>query len=322
MPGSPARPTTAPEPTPGRGLRSIDTDRSALGHAVGADVADLVHEALIAELRLTPKPGLVDLRNTGSHRDMDVATFTASAAAIRPWFARFFRLGVESAAMPARDVLALVRPDGLACERAMFAATGGVNTHKGTIFAFGLTAAAAGREWTRTGALDRDAVCEEVAAITAGLVARELAIAHEPTTAGERIYRRHGLTGARGEAASGFATVRDGALPVLQAALSRGVDRDTALHAAFLHLLEYNHDTNLVARGGAEGARFARTEAARLRQRGGVSAPDHLDRLADLDDAFIARNLSPGGSADLLSLTWFFHRLPDLVPNGPVLRRC
>ena len=151
----------------------------------------------------------------------------------------------------------------------MFAATGGVNTHKGSVFTFGLAAAATGRLLAQ-GAVNADAICMEVAAITAHLVASELEAPHEATTAGEAIFRQHGLPGARGEAASGFATVRLGSLPVLRRTLAADCDAETALHATFLHLLEHNADTNLIARGGLEGAAFARTEATRLRLLGGA----------------------------------------------------
>ena len=282
--------------------------------ALGDAIASLAHDALLRELLLTPKPGLVDRRNTGAHRDMDVALFTASAAAIRPWFGLFFRLGVEGAAIPVDLFLPTIRPDGLACERAMFTATGGVNTHKGSVFTFGLAAAATGRLLAR-GAFDADAICTEVAAMTASLVASELGRAREATTAGEAIFLKHGLPGARGEAASGFATVRHGSLPVLRSTFAAGCDAETSLHAAFLHLLEHNADTNLVARGGIEGAAFARSEAAKLRNLGGARASGFHAAMCALDDAFIARNLSPGGSADLLALTWFLHRLPAIVAD-------
>ena len=294
--------------------------------ALADAIASLAHDALMRELLLTPKPGLVDRRNTGAHRDMDVALFTASAAAIRPWFALFFRLGTEGAAIPADRFLPTIRPEGLACERAMFAATGGVNTHKGSVFTFGLAAAATGRLLAQ-GAVNADAICMEVAAITAHLVASELEAPHEATTAGEAIFRQHGLPGARGEAASGFATVRLGSLPVLRRTLAADCDAETALHATFLHLLEHNADTNLIARGGLEGAAFARTEATRLRLLGGAHAPGFHAAMCALDDAFIARNLSPGGSADLLALTWFLHHLPTIVADvfdccsTPIARR-
>jgi len=272
-------------------------------------MADLVVESLLIEVHATPKPGLVDLRNTGSHRDMDVSTFVASARALRPLLGRFFTAGVEAADLPAYEVQERLRPIGLDCERAMFAATGGVNTHKGSIFAFGLLIGAAGRVWAATGELDSEAVCADVAAIVENIVARELMRPGEARTAGERLFRRHGLTGARGEAASGFASVREGSLPVFERALARGADLDHALRAAFLHLLAHNDDTNIAARGGIDGLVWARSQAEALTAAGGAALPDFVARLEALDDAFIARNLSPGGSADLLAMTWALHRL-------------
>lgn len=301
-------------PSPGRDCARrpafvVPRPASAPASDATADaLADLVHEALVLEVGLTPKPGLVGARNSGAHRDMDFATFLASAESIRPWIARFFRQGAALTDRPATAVLAAIRPTGLACERAMYVATGGVNTHRGSIFAFGLLAAAAGRLSVRGRRLDAAAVCDEVARIAGDLVA-ELATTATPRTAGERLYRAHGLTGARGEAASGFATVRLGSLPVLERRLAAGASRDTALAAAFLHLLEHNRDTNLVARGGLPGLVYARRAAARLRRTGGVDAPTFEARFRRLDDRFIARNLSPGGSADLLALTWVLHRL-------------
>ena len=110
-----------------------------------ADVPALAEAALWQELELTPKPGLVDKYNNGAHRDMDHALFVRSIAAITPWFSRFTELGEKHAHLPASEQLRMIRPMGIACEQAMYAATGGVNTHKGGIFSLGLLCAAAGR---------------------------------------------------------------------------------------------------------------------------------------------------------------------------------
>lgn len=193
----------------------------------------------------------------------------------------------------------------------MLHATGGVNTHKGSIFAFGLLCAAAGRLTGQGRALLPDPLCAEVAAICAEVV-EELRRPGEAGTAGEHLYRRHGLTGARGEAASGFATVRNHALPAFERLRPHG--SRMALHAALLELLAFNADTNVVSRGGLAGLAFLQGEAMRLRRDGGVSAPDYLHRLAALDDEAIRRNLSPGGSADLLAVTWFLAHLPATTP--------
>ncbi|PWC84756.1 2-(5'-triphosphoribosyl)-3'-dephospho CoA synthase [Azospirillum sp. TSH100] len=275
---------------------------------LGDRLARLAHQSLLREVMLTPKPGLVDRRNSGSHRDMDLSTFRASARAIAPWFARLFMIGLADCDLPAGLFLPRIRPDGLACERAMLQATGGVNTHKGSIFAFGLLCAAAGRLAGRGASVGPGPLCAEVAAICAGVV-DELRRGGEATTAGEHLFRRYGLTGARGEAASGFATVRAYALPMFERLRTAGAGADIALHGALLELLAFNPDTNVVARGGLGGLAFLQGEAMRLRRAGGVGAPGFLRRMAALDDAVIRRNLSPGGSADLLAVTWFLSHL-------------
>lgn len=94
-------------------------------------VPALAEEALWQELALTPKPGLVDRLNNGSHRDMDHALFVRSIEAISPWFTRFAALGAQHADQPTVEQLRIIRPMGIACEQAMYAATHGVNTHKG-----------------------------------------------------------------------------------------------------------------------------------------------------------------------------------------------
>jgi triphosphoribosyl-dephospho-CoA synthase len=273
-------------------------------------VCDLATEALHREVLLTPKPGLVDQRNSGAHRDMTLATFVASGAAIRPWFPLFFSTGAETASLPPADVLPALRAHGIECERAMFYATSGVNTHKGAIFSFGLLVAAAGRRFALGQAAGSDALCADVAAMTAGVVECELTGSASAATAGQLAFRRHGLTGARGEAASGFATVRGCALPAFRSAWQRTGDEQLALSAALVALLAHNQDTNLVARGGMGGLAYVQAYARNLLDRGGVEAPDFFDAMMRFDDDLIERNLSPGGSADLLAVTWFLARLP------------
>ena len=93
-----------------------------------ADAARLAVRALLYEVTTTPKPGLVDEANNGAHRDMDVPLFERSAHALRPCFEEFVRLGIQGA-LPAA-----LQQAGVRAEQAMFAATGGVNTHKGAIY--------------------------------------------------------------------------------------------------------------------------------------------------------------------------------------------
>lgn len=259
-----------------------------------ADVPALAVDALRLELDLTPKPGLVDSHNSGAHRDMDHALFVKSIAAIAPWFRIFERLGGEYAHGPASEQLRLLRPAGMACEQAMFSATHGVNTHKGGIFSLGLLCFAAGRINAQSRRVAADTLCSEVALLCQGLVARELAAQTRAATAGERQYREFGLTGVRGEVESGFATVRRFVLPYWTQAHG-----ERRLHAALLRLMAANQDSNLVSRGGIEGLRFVQHSAQRLL----VNGWNRSD-LEEMDAQLIARHLSPGGSADLLSVAY------------------
>ena len=292
--------------------RTLDVAPRRLGEADTADIACRVAEyagqAVLTEVLVTPKPGLVDRRNSGAHDDMDLQTFFASANAIAPWWRRFVDIGSTCAHAPARDVLATVRPAGIACERAMLKATRGVNTHKGAIFSLGLLCAAVGRLLGRGAGLNRTSICLEVADICDGLVDRELAGTNAARTAGERLFREHGLPGARGEAASGFALVRAVALPVYDVLRLRGIDENVALLQVLLHLLAINGDTNVVSRGGLWGLEYVHRWSRKLLREGGVLVEDGLARMAAFDDALIARRLSPGGSADLLAVTWFLAR--------------
>jgi triphosphoribosyl-dephospho-CoA synthase len=265
-----------------------------------AFVPALAARALRQELDLTPKPGLVDRANSGAHRDMDYALFLASIDAITPWFARFEQAGFEHAHKPAAAQLRLIRPMGIACEQAMFAATHGVNTHKGGIFSLGLLSFAAGRLRGLGWQLSADALCNEVSAICRGLVARELAGRAQAITAGEKQFRDYGLTGARGEAEQGFITVRRAVLPFWQQ--EQGERR---LHNALLRLMAVNRDSNLVSRGGLAGLRYVQDYAQQL-----LATGWEKDDLRQMDQALIARHLSPGGSADLLAVAYVLAMIP------------
>ncbi|WP_316862449.1 triphosphoribosyl-dephospho-CoA synthase CitG [uncultured Cohaesibacter sp.] len=279
-------------------------------------LGNLAYQALITEATLTPKPGLVDMRNNGAHKDMTLATFIASANALQPLFAEFVRLGISSHSKASNESFARLRLHGIRCEKTMNATTAGINTHKGAIFAFGLLLGAAGRCIGRDETPGPAKLCEEVKFLAQGLVEVELDSRSETaSTAGEYIYQRYGLSGARGEAQSGFETVLKHSLPVYLKLRQNKTDYEAALLAALLELFAYNRDTNLVARGGIEGMFFVRHQARALKEKGGIFAPDFEQCWCALDDTLIERNLSPGGSADLVAVTWFLGELDKLAPN-------
>ena len=135
-------------------------------------VARLACQALLYEVAATPKPGLVDRENSGSHRDMDVFTFLSSASALTPYFARCAQIGRETRDLPAEQTFAQLRAPGMLAEGQMLHATDGVNTHKGAIFSMGILCGALGR-------LDREIwgepekVLAECAAMTKDIVRQD-----------------------------------------------------------------------------------------------------------------------------------------------------
>ncbi|MDD6382231.1 MAG: triphosphoribosyl-dephospho-CoA synthase CitG [Selenomonadaceae bacterium] len=285
-------------------------------------IGDLAHEAMLCEVSATPKPGLVDRATNGAHRDMDFFTFLSSATALRCSFDGFARLGAEHAAEPVMSLLPYLQQAGLAAERRMFAATHGVNTHKGMIFSLGLLCGAAGWTARRGEPLHADHLCTLVAEMCAGLTAA--AYAHveekpaEARTKGEAMFLRYGVTGVRGEAESGFATVRLFALPVYRTRREAGVSVNDALCDTLLVLIARNMDTNILGRHDMETLRYAQRAARNVAMLDGMHTEAGCRAIRVLDDDFTQRWISPGGSADLLAVTHFLYEIEHRFGQGHV----
>ena len=263
-------------------------------------------QALLCEVLTTPKPGLVDRLNNGSHKDMDIFTFAASTAALQPYFADCARIGEEAAT--AAEAFAALRLPGRMAEGVMLEATGGVNTHRGAIFSIGILCAAAGRLSREDWRADR--LLDECAALTKGLTARDFAglTAETARTFGQRLYLAQGITGVRGEAEQGFPLVRRYGYPKLLAGLAAGLDLNDAGRGALLALMAHNTDTNVIHRGGMAGQRQTAEAAGKLLEQ---AAWPSAEAVAALDQTLIQRNISPGGSADLLALCYLLRFLEE-----------
>ena len=286
-------------------------------HFAAADretISALATRALLDEVCTTPKPGLVDRANNGSHRDMDIFTFTASAAALSPYWGRCFQIGQETAGLSPEETFAFLKKAGQAVERTMFGATGGVNTHKGAIFSLGTICGAVGRLWrAEAPCREPEVILAECAGMVSAAVEKDFAALSPDSarTAGERAYLKRGLTGVRGEAAKGFPGVLH-ALSVLERAIKSGRSKNDAGAIALLHLIARGTDTNMVARGGPELAKKAAEACAQLLER---SPLPETEEIARLDREFIRENLSPGGCADLLAGAFFLYNWREM-PHG------
>lgn len=305
------------------------SDNNVNARACG--LARLAEASLVAEARLTPKPGLVDCATTGAHTDMDLSTFMASARALGPLFAEYVAAGSELGPVDPAALADAVRRIGVRAETAMFAATDGVNTHKGANFTFALVLGAVGALGVDVpadgiSALDESStgeVLDLVSRMGAGLLDHDVRALHERVSAsdgsvelshGEALLLARGMQGVRGEAAQGYPQLAQTLLPYLRSQRSDRHSPGSArivLLRALVKLMAELEDTNVVHRGGPDALVSHRAFCRALDERD-ASDDELVYTLAAYDRELIRTNVSPGGAADLLSLGIFFSLLEGL----------
>lgn len=276
-------------------------------------IGDIAIRALLCEVAATPKPGLVDRANCGAHRDMNFFTFMASTSSLRKNFETFARIGAETYELSPREAFLLLQKEGVSAEKKMFAATGGVNTHKGAIFSLGLLCGAAARAH-REGDVSPEKVCRLSAEICAGICGEAYTNLETKKnhTKGELAYLKYGFRGVRGEAEDGFPSLLGISLPAYRDARRSGAPLNDVLVHALLHLLASVHDTNIIMRHDVEASRYVQECARRSLVLGGMLTPEGRDAVLRMDADFIERNISPGGCADLLALTYFLDEIGEI----------
>jgi len=261
--------------------------------------------ALIDEATLTPKPGLVDLRSRGAHHDLDWALMCHSAWTLHSGF-----LAMAAAGECTHDPIALrerLGAIGRESEATMMRATGGVNTHRGAIWALGLLVGAAAQDCT--------ALAPATVAARAGAIAR-CADKFAPAMTGnkgEHACRKYGVGGARGQAQADFPHVIDIALPCLYQSRARGESENAARLNALLAIIAHLDDTCLLSRGGQGALGAVQAGAFRVLEAGGADSPSGRMALQKLENEVLVLHVSPGGAADLLAATLFL----DRISSGP-----
>ena len=253
-------------------------------------IAHLATDALRAELNTTPKPGLVDRNDNGAHKDMDLALMTKSIDALQPYFVKLALLGSQGM-MPETQQ---VRQIGLDAEQAMLSATGGVNTHRGALFSMGLTTLAAAWCMEHGGTVDAKRL-QDIVMQVAGQFA--------PTagTHGNDAVNAHRVTGALDLAKAGYPQLFSDWLPALDGWCVE--DFSTACHKLLLLIMSQLDDTNVIHRVGYDQAQQVKQEARTLLEGYSTAGMEAMNR------DYIARNISPGGSADMVALTLFIHSI-------------
>ena len=263
-------------------------------------VAHLATRALKAELNTTPKPGLVDTHDSGAHRDMDHALMMRSIRALHPYFVQLATLGYDSTQLPAHNDIVSI---GLEAEKAMFKSTGGVNTYKGALFSMGLALTAAtyiiGRGKVATTTHGKEYVPGDLLSATIIQLANGF-----PDTSGTHGSRAKqlaqsgcSLKSALDNAREGYPQLFEEWLPFYETRIKG--DDSYVKHKTLLRIMCDLDDTNIVYRTDYDTMLNVKTLARHLLEDFSEAGIDDLNR------DFVSRNISPGGSADMLALVVF-----------------
>lgn len=263
-------------------------------------VAHLATRALKAELNTTPKPGLVDSHDSGAHRDMDHALMMRSIRALHPYFVQLATLGYDSTQLPAHNDIVSI---GLEAEKAMFKSTGGVNTYKGALFSMGLALTAAtfiiGRGKVATTTHGKEYVPGDLLSAIIIQLANGF-----PDTRGTHGSQAKQTAQAGGSLKSALDNAREGYsqlfgewLPFYETRIKG--DDSYVKHKTLLRIMCDLDDTNIVYRTDYDTMLNVKTQARHLLEDFSEAGIDDLNR------DFVSRNISPGGSADMLALVVF-----------------
>lgn len=280
------------------------------------DIAQAAARALLYEAGASPKPGLVDRFHSGAHSDMNFFTMIDSSVSLVRYFREFAETGIRFEGGP-EELLGRIRFIGRRAEDAMFEATKGVNTHKGLIFSLGILCAAAGHQLGRGRCCDTDSLLGYAGAMAVHAADDFSGVTEENAkTHGERLYALYGIKGIRGEASEGFASVRNIALPVMRKLIDRGVSLNDAGVVALLNLIANVTDTNIITRSSWEMQKKIMEQTSRLLEDTKNSVDALLKNAGLLDDFFVYRNISAGGCADLLAVSYFIVFLEEKSRGG------
>lgn len=275
------------------------------------NIRNLCMKSMTYEVLAAPKPGLVDRFNNGAHKDMDLFTFVDSTISLSSYYYDITKIGFEFNKGDYKLLMEEIRPIGIEAEKTMFAATNGINTHKGLIFLMGIIAAAAGSLHGRVAnnQIKPKDISKVVMEVARGIT-EELKIDsnNKKLTYGERIFKEYNILGIRGEVEKGLPTVMNISYPIFKKLMdSRRYSINMAMIHTLIHLLTVVDDINILGRHDMDMLIYVRKRSKEALKLGGYLTPKGRKYVKYMDRDFINRNISPGGSADLLAVTMLLY---------------
>lgn len=249
-------------------------------------LAHLAIKILRTELNLTPKPGLVDLNNSGSHKDMNYSLMSESIESLKEGFIEIGRLGCNCNLPSAKEIIKI----GKKIEGEMLRHTGNINTYKGAVFSLGLALITMNYLLYNKKEITVPDIMKIISELTSEMT-------QDKASNGGRIIEKFAIKGALQHAKSGYEIVFNDFLPYL-----KSIDADEyKYHKLLLRIMERLDDTNVFHRAGKDGSDYVKQASRECLQNFSI------ERLDSLDEKFIRKNISPGGAADMFSLTLFFN---------------
>lgn len=280
--------------------------------------------ALHEEAALAPKPALVDSRGNGAHSDMQLSLMQTSATTLQSWFTAMAELPERYQGLALRMRLGAL---GRQAEADMLRTTGGINTHRGAIWALGLLVCAAARTYAQADAQtgSQTSTCLLTSTLkNAAALARisdpALPKSDAKPSKGLTACRQYKVTGAREEAQQGFPHIHQLALPELRRSRANGETEDVARLNALLAIMSSLTDTCVLSRAGMKGLLEMQQGARDILQCGGFGSRAGKARFGRYEQQLLALRASAGGAADLLAATLLLDRLYPQHTDAPSSR--
>ncbi len=268
-------------------------------------------KALMYEVSVTPKPGLVDRYSQGCHTDMDFFTFISSSSALSYYWREIVDLAAVWDGKEKEKTLRGLRTTGIKMEESMLSATEGVNTQKGAIFLLGFTAFACAYRIINNQEPSDENISSVISYLNANAVEKELINNTSGGSHGEKVFNKYGKElagGIRLEVEGGLPTIFNISLPVLKelAKTEENTEQwwNTTLKEVLLHLMAKNNDTNILFRSNADILAETKQLAHICIEKESL---ERIKQFEILNDFCEQHNISPGGSADLLAVTCFIY---------------
>jgi len=266
-------------------------------------ISSFALQAMLYEVSCYPSPGLVSPVSNGAHKDMDYFTFIDSTAVLSKYLALFVQEGYSN--RTCKDIFDSIRTVGAEAEKDMFNKTQGINTHKGMLFLMGIACAATGKAiYEKKPFKEIQTIIKEM---TEGIVNKELLSLKDNSllSHGEKLYLKYKNEGVRGEVERGIPTVFEYSLKLYKENLNLNLN-DRLVHT-LIGIMTICNDTTIIHRHNQETLGKVKEMSKNIIKLGGMNTAKGKEKINDLCIEFIERNISPGGSADLLAVTVFLH---------------